>query len=272
MTLLFFSPSALITLAQSSFLREKVVELLVNRGADLNVKDGTETTPLHHLVKNKFDVLAMWLVHCGADIHSKDRKMFSPLDYALPSTQHDLRVAAGEISGLHFVFLFLHHHCCTHLCLSVVVTITGAGDGSNQAAPQLYRTPRVATTAPASPSASRSADVRVHLRNGSYKTVRVTSDMNCGTLAKLAAEKFNIDPKYAPFVNLYENKQGTERRVALIENVFNLRQKWPHIISSSGNVTLEQCFFVVCSCFLFFSLLFSSSHCFSTDCVLLRCS
>lgn len=199
-----------------------VVELLVNRGADLNVKDGTETTPLHHLVKNKFDVLAMWLVHCGADIHSKDRKMFSPLDYALPSTQHDLRVAAGEISG--------------------------AGDGSNQAAPQLYRTPRVATTAPASPSASRSADVRVHLRNGSYKTVRVTSDMNCGTLAKLAAEKFNIDPKYAPFVNLYENKQGTERRVALIENVFNLRQKWPHIISSSGNVTLEQCFFViVCS-------------------------
>lgn len=80
--------------------KKKVVELLVKRGADLNVKDGNETTPLHHLVKNKFDVLAMWLVHCGADIHIKDRKMFSPLDYALPSTQHNLRVAAGEIAGL----------------------------------------------------------------------------------------------------------------------------------------------------------------------------
>lgn len=186
-----------------------------------------------------------------------------------PSTTSVLLLVRFLVCTLCFYF-------CTIIvaltCVSVVVTITGAGDGSNQAAPQLYRTPRAATTAPASPSASRSADVRVHLRNGSYKTVRVTSDMNCGTLAKLAAEKFNIDPKYAPFVNLYENKQGTERRVALIENVFNLRQKWPHIIASSGNVTLEQCFFVVCSCFLFFSLLFSSSHCFSTDCVLIRCS
>ena len=93
---------------------------------------------------------------------------------------------------------------------------------------------------------TRSADLRVYLRNGSYKTVRVTPDTNCCTLAKLAAEKFNIDPQYAPYVNLYESKQGTERRVSAIENVFNLRQKWPHILASSGNVTLEQCFFVVC--------------------------
>lgn len=202
-----------------------VVELLVKRGADLNVKDGNETTPLHHLVKNKFDVLAMWFVHCGADIHAKDRKMFSPLDYALPSTQHDLRVAAGEISA----------------------GPGDKGDGKNPAEPQLYRTPRVAA-APPSPSVTRSADLRVYLRNGSYKTVRVTPDTNCGTLAKLAAEKFNIDPQYAPYVNLYESKQGTERRVSAIENVFNLRQKWPHILASSGNVTLEKCFFViVCS-------------------------
>ena len=125
---------------------------------------------------------------------------------------------------------------------------TGSGDkkdGNNPAEPQLYRSPRVAT-APASPSVSRSAEVRVHLRNGSYKTVRVTPDMNCGTLAKLAAEKFNIDPQYAPYVNLYESKQGVERRVSLVENVFNLRQKWPHILASTGNATLEQCFFVVC--------------------------
>lgn len=82
----------------------------MKRGADLNVKDGNETTPLHHLVKNKFDVLAMWFVHCGADIHAKDRKMFSPLDYALPSTQHDLRVAAGEISGLSPASPLRQHH------------------------------------------------------------------------------------------------------------------------------------------------------------------
>ena len=65
----------------------------------------------------------------------------------------------------------------------------------------------------------------MHLRNGSYKTVRVTPDMNCSTLAKLAAEKFNIDPQYVPYVSLFESKQGTERRVSAGENVFSIRQK-----------------------------------------------
>ena len=94
----------------------------------------------------------------------------------------------------------------------------------------------------------------MHLRNGSYKTVRVTPDMNCSTLAKLAAEKFNIDPQYVPYVSLFESKQGTERRVSAGENVFSIRQKWPHILDDSGNGTLEKCFFVVCyfPLFLFF--------------------
>lgn len=100
----------------------------------------------------------------------------------------------------------------------------------------------------------------MHLRNGSYKTVRVTPDMNCSTLAKLAAEKFNIDPQYVPYVSLFESKQGTERRVSAGENVFSIRQKWPHILDDSGNGTLEKCFFVVCHFPLF---LFFPAHCHS---------
>ena len=78
---------------------KNVIELLVLRGADLNAQDGNERTPLHNLVMNKFDAIALFLVAKGADIHIKDRRGFSPYDIALPSTQAELKVAAGEILG-----------------------------------------------------------------------------------------------------------------------------------------------------------------------------
>ena len=87
------------------FFFGQVVELLVKRGADMSMRDCNEMSPLHLLVQNKLDVLAVWLVHNGADIYQKDRKLFSPLDYGLPSTQRELRLAAGEISSLFFFLM-----------------------------------------------------------------------------------------------------------------------------------------------------------------------
>jgi len=195
-----------------------VVELLVKRGADLSVRDCNEMTPLHHLVMNKFDVLAIWLVHNGADIYQKDRKGFSALDYGLPSTQRELRIAAGEIPD-------------------------EKAKNQEVKAPQLYLNP--ARHADTSALASRRVEVRVRLENGSYKTLRIGPDVTCGQLIKLAAEKFNIPPQYAPHAILLESKQGVVRSLGSSQNAFEIRSHWPHIITTNGNETLEKCFFLL---------------------------
>jgi len=195
-----------------------VVELLVKRGADLGVRDCNELTPLHHLVMNKFDVLAIWLVHNGADIHQKDRKLFSPLDYGLPSTQRELRIAAGELQS-------------------------DKDQKQEIKAPQLYRSPTFHVDKTL--MNSRRMEVRVRLENGSYKTLRIGPDVTCGALIQMAAEKFNIPAQYASSAILFECKQGVERSVGPSVNAFELRSHWPHIITTNGNETLEQCYFIL---------------------------
>ena len=198
----------------------------MKRGADLSVRDCNEMSPLHLLVQNKLDVLAIWLVHNGADIYQKDRKLFSPLDYGLPSTQRELRIAAGEILGS-----------------------STPGQKKEQGevkAPQLYKNPSRPHLNASAVVAHRTIEVRVHVDNGSYKTCRVDSEANCGQLIAMATEKFNIPPQFAKNAILFESKQGVERSLRPGENVLNIRKQWPHIITSDGNGTAEQCFFIVC--------------------------
>jgi len=202
-----------------------VVELLVKRGADMSVRDCNELSPLHLLVQNKLDVLAVWLVHMGADLYQKDRKLFSPLDYGLPSTQRELRLAAGEITA--------------------GSATPGEKTGPAVKAPQLYKHPSRRHEDRLASSAPQSVEVRVHLDNGSYKTVRVGPDVTCSQLVPMAAEKFNIPAQFAQHAILYENKQGAERLVRGGEHILDIRRKWPHIISSNGKETLDQCFFVL---------------------------
>ena len=204
------------------FVLLQVVELLVKRGADLNVKDANEMTPLHHLVMNKFDVLAIWFARCGGDIHQKDRKMFSPLDYGLPSTQQALREAAGEVIEEH----------------------SGA-QAAEAKAPMLYRTPAFKPSGHSAPS-ERRAEVRVRLPSGAYKTVRINDNVTGAGLARMAANKFNIEPRYEQYIILYEVKQGAQRQVRSGQSVMELHAAWPHIITADGNQTNEKCYFVVC--------------------------
>ena len=240
------------------------------------MRDCNEMTPLHLLVMNKFDVLAIWLVHNGADINLKDRKMFSAVDYGLPSTQRELRIAAGEISGLHRIVLFV---CVTELspllccfCFLFMITAapTGKKDEKQEAkVPQLYRSP--SRKMDTSLMDSRRVEVRVHVDNGSYKTVRIGPTVTCGQLIQMACEKFNIPPLYASCAILFESKQGVERSVSASLNAFELRSHWPHIITANGNETSEQCFFVVCFNIITFFLCFSFVPLFFHFCVCLLC-
>jgi hypothetical protein len=202
---------------------KQVVELLVTRGADLNVRDAAERTPLHNLVSNRFDVLAMWLVSHGASLYVKDRRGFGPIDYALPHVQRELKIAAGELKP-------------------------ESKDGPTAAQPPpLYKAAgQQASGQQAQPSAPvRQEIMRVYMKNGSYKTVRVSSDMTASSLVRVAAEKFNVNPDWVQYLDLMEKKRDEERRITPGENLFDLKAKWPYILGPSGNETNLHCYFVL---------------------------
>lgn len=87
--------------------------------------------------------------------------------------------------------------------------------------------------------------MRVYMRNGSYKTVRVGSDMSAGQLVRVAAEKFNVNPDFVQHLELVEKKREAERHVQPGENLFALKDRWPYILGPSGNETNLHCYFIL---------------------------
>eukprot|EP00727_Mastigamoeba_balamuthi_P004720 m51a1_g14246 hypothetical protein (281) ;mRNA; r:255450-256508 len=200
---------------------KQVVELLVQRGADLNIKDSNEKTPLYALIDKRLDVLAMWLVHQGANMYVRDRKGFSPYDYAPSFLQRDLLAAAGE----------------------------GKSDGYSLYHKQGGAAPAPAQAAAAAPAQApakkepvvrevRQEIMKVYVKGGkAYKTMRVSSDMSVNDLIKVAADKFNLSPECVPHLDLVEKTRNEERRMAPGEDLFEVKGRWPTILSTTGNDT-----------------------------------
>jgi len=198
---------------------KKVVELLVRRGADLSVQDGSEQTPLHQLVMNKMDVLAIWLVHQGASLRVADRKGFTALDYGLPSTQKALLEAASAVEGVKV-------------------------DQKDAEPPKLYRVPSVAS-AERHRFSERTEEVRVSFKDTAIKTIRVGPSVSAVTLAKMAAEKFSIPASYFRYVSISESARGVKRKLQNGENILNIVSNWPKIIKDGVNQTNVEFFFIL---------------------------
>ncbi len=68
-----------------------MAQFLVERGADVNVKNNDRKTPLHLLVERRWADLAKWLVYQRADPFLKDKDGKDPLAYAHPWLAGELR-------------------------------------------------------------------------------------------------------------------------------------------------------------------------------------
>lgn len=62
----------------------EMTQFLVERGAQVNVKNNERKTPLHLLVERRWADLAKWLVYQRADCYMKDKYGKTPIDYAHP--------------------------------------------------------------------------------------------------------------------------------------------------------------------------------------------
>ena len=71
------SGSALHVAVDSEF--DAVVRLLLERGVDPNLQDGSKQSPLHLTTENRRDIIARLLIDSGADINARDREGRTPL-------------------------------------------------------------------------------------------------------------------------------------------------------------------------------------------------
>lgn len=91
----------------------KEIEILLNKGADINAKDKKGNTALHYTVHNKNVISSILLLDNGADINTKNNEGFSPLYYAKQlSIEKEIICAKTEINHnfMARVALYLSSH------------------------------------------------------------------------------------------------------------------------------------------------------------------
>jgi len=195
---------------------KQALELLVQRGADVNVQDYRGSTALHSLIYKRYDTLALWLVRQGANIHLADKRGFSAYDNSLGWFQKELSDAAS-----------------------------GKDEKEDEkkaaaTAPQPVKSPDM------TPQISTPAEevLKVFLKNNSYKSIRVTKDDTAADLAAKMAAKLNMtdSEKYFDVIEVIKEEN---KYLALGDNILRLKAKWPVIFGKSGNETLLHCHFLV---------------------------
>jgi ankyrin repeat protein len=77
-------------LHKASYGHPSVVRLLLERGADINAEDKGERRPLINAVKNGHDEVSKILIEKGANVNIKDSDGITPLEHAIEGNQESI--------------------------------------------------------------------------------------------------------------------------------------------------------------------------------------
>ena len=75
---------------------KEIAELLIAKGAEVNTKSDSESTPLHFAALNGRKEIVELLLANGADVNAKDGEGKTPLDWAYAETADLLRKHGGK--------------------------------------------------------------------------------------------------------------------------------------------------------------------------------
>lgn len=190
---------------------------LVEQGADVNAQNMYGATPLHELIKNKRENLAIWLIKHGADIYLEDKRTYSPYDLALPWFQKDMKKVAADVDITK-----------RHEVKEVTQTTYSLTKNQTEDKPQGVQTAK---------------PIKVFFQNDSYKTVYVEPDWTARTLIEKVCEKLGLENSKQHF-QLLEHIKGREKKIETDANVLQTKSKWPLIVGPNANDTDKYCKFV----------------------------
>lgn len=191
---------------------------LVEQGANVNAQNIYGAGPLHELIKNKRENLAVWLIKHGADIYMEDKRTYSPYDLALPWFQKDMKKIAADVD----ITKRYEVNEATQTTYSLTKNHT-------------EDKPKGVVTA---------LPVKVFFQNDSYKTLFVEPDWTARVLIEKVCEKLGMEGSSRHF-QILEHIKGKEHKLDLDANVLQAKKKWPIILGPTGSDTEKQCRFVV---------------------------
>ncbi|KYQ89073.1 ankyrin repeat-containing protein [Tieghemostelium lacteum] len=250
----------------SSRGHKQCIELLVSRGADVNVQDSRGVTPLHSLVTNRYDVLALWLIRQGASMNIKDKNGFSPYDLAQGWFQKEMvQASEGKISQTEESIQEIEEQHKKEM-KNIQTQQSNFNPKPLVSQPPSSLSPQIqSTTAPVTPPISgfdtlkggfdtlkikdlnstlKTEVIKVYFRNDSYKSIKITSADTARDLTKKMCEKFNM-PTFDKCFDLVEVVKGEMKFLAPTDYIMAVKTKWPIIVGSSGNETHLHCHFSI---------------------------
>lgn len=186
------------------------MEILVQRGADINAQDNRQSTALHALVLKRFDVLALWLIRQGANITLVDNKRFSPVDLALDWFQKEMKEAAEAFKK--------------GLVDAGERNLTGGG--RREGAPDEV--------------------LKIFLEGKeTFHSVKVSANHTATDICQLiTVEKLSM-AQALPFVEMTELIKGAKKRMQPNALLLMKKQAWPKIMGPTGNETHIHCRFQI---------------------------
>jgi len=196
------------------------IELLLEYGADINAQNKHGRTPLHCLISERYDKIALWLVqYCNADPHIPDKRGVSAYDLAQRFFQPEID-AAIKNRGQEVV-----------------------GDKEDSTPSEEEEV--VVATAPA-------REFKIFTKeSGKFRVIKVESYEDFNDLIVSLCANLGWPAKYSRYIDINEHvtkvvgsKRYKKDRMCTPESkVFEIADAWPESKDKDGKMTKELCFF-----------------------------
>jgi hypothetical protein len=196
------------------------IELLLEYGADVNSQNKHGRTPLHCLISERFDKIALWLIqYCNADPHIADKRAVSAYDLAQRFFQPEID-AAIKNRGQSFE--------------------NPDDDNSTESSEEV-----VVAAVPA-------REVKLFTRDsGKFKVLKVEAYEDISDLIINLCSALGWPAKYSRYLEVFEHvtkvagsKRYKKDRMCTPESkVFEVEESWPESKNKDGIMTKELCFF-----------------------------